>query len=52
MGKLVALVIGVVMWALIGFYVPTGPMYLVCATAIIYLIWLYLSSLKKKNGAA
>ena len=51
MGKFLALLIGIAMWVAIFIYVESGVLRAVCLCAVIYLVALYVSSLKKKGGA-
>ena len=51
MGKLIGLVIGIAMWVAIFIYVESGVLRAVCLCAVIYLVALYISSLRKKGGA-
>lgn len=50
MGKVIGLLIGVGMWALIFRYVENGALRAVCLLAALYLIASYFKSLKKKGG--
>jgi uncharacterized membrane protein YfcA len=53
MGKLVGTLIGVLLWVLVGYYVPNTILRIVCMGAIIYLTAIYILSLRKapKGGS-